>query len=67
MSGFRQRQMAEQQIAFFFNLPNSLHFREVWEREVKAVKFALWDVLEDKVVTEAILCTVLIEVEGVLN
>lgn len=55
-----QRQPAEQQIAFRFNLPNSPHFGGVWEREVKAVKVALR-------VTEAVLRTVLIEVEGMLN
>ncbi len=61
-----QRQLAEQQIAFSISTCPT-HFGGVWEREIKAVKVALRVVLGDQVVTEAVLCTVLIEMEDVLN
>ncbi|KAL1251845.1 hypothetical protein QQF64_019641 [Cirrhinus molitorella] len=60
-------QLTEQQISFRFIPPGAPHFGGAWEREVKSVKQALKVVLKDQTVTETVLCTVLIEVEGILN
>ncbi|KAL0153566.1 hypothetical protein M9458_051180 [Cirrhinus mrigala] len=60
-------QLAEQQISFRFIPPGAPHFGGAWEREVKSVKQALKVVLKDQTVTETVLRTVLIEVEGILN
>lgn len=62
-----REQLAEQQISFRFNPPSAPHFGGAWEREVKSVKQALKVVLNDQTVTETVLRTVLIEVEGILN
>lgn len=62
-----REQLAEQQITFRFIPPGAPHFGGVWEREVKSVKQALKVVLKDLTVTETVLRTVLIEVEGILN
>eukprot|EP00063_Salmo_salar_P073595 XP_014048430.1 PREDICTED: uncharacterized protein LOC106601054 [Salmo salar] len=47
--------------------PGAPHFGGTWEREIKSVKTALRVVLGDQTVTETVLWTVLIEVEGILN
>lgn len=62
-----KEQLAEQKIEFQFNLPGSPHFGGTWEREIKSVKTALQVVLGGHTVTEAVLQTVLIEVEGIIN
>ncbi|XP_070410955.1 uncharacterized protein [Nothobranchius furzeri] len=62
-----QKQLAGQKIEFRFNPPGSPHFGGTWEREIKSVKAALRVVLQDQTVTESVLQTVLIEVEGILN
>lgn len=62
-----REQLAEQQISFRFIPPGAPHFGGAWEREVKSVKQALKVVLKDQTVTETVLRTVLIEVEGILN
>jgi hypothetical protein len=62
-----QDQLMDQQISFKFNPPGAPHFGGTWEREIKSVKTALRVVLGDQTVTETVLRTVLIEVEGILN
>ena len=62
-----KEQLAEQQITFCFNPPSAPHFGGAWEREVRSVKTALKVVLKDQTVSETVLQTVLVEVEGILN
>lgn len=62
-----RQQLANQSIAFKFNPPLSPHFGGTWEREVRSVKTSLQVVLRDQVVSEEVLSTVLVEVEGILN
>ncbi|XP_035990660.1 uncharacterized protein LOC118562391 [Fundulus heteroclitus] len=62
-----KEQLAEQQIEFCFNPPSAPHFGGTWEREVRSVKTALKVVLKEQTVPEAVLRTVLVEVEGILN
>ncbi|XP_019218180.1 uncharacterized protein LOC109203254 [Oreochromis niloticus] len=62
-----KEQLAEQKIEFRFNPPGSPHFGGTWEREIRSVKTALQVVLGGNTVTEAVLQTVLIEVEGIIN
>lgn len=59
--------LASQQIKFNFNPPNALHFGGSWEREVRSIKSALCATLGAQTVTEEVLRTVLVEVEGILN
>ncbi|KAL0199202.1 hypothetical protein M9458_007742, partial [Cirrhinus mrigala] len=62
-----REQLANQKISFIFNPPHAPHFGGVWEREIKSVKASLQVVLKDHTVSEEVLSTVLIEVEGILN
>ncbi|TKS64949.1 ATP-binding cassette sub-family A member 2 [Collichthys lucidus] len=62
-----KQQLADQSITFKFNPPLSPHFGGAWEREVKSVKASLQVMLRDQVVSEEVLSTVLVEVEGILN
>ncbi len=62
-----REQLADQQISFRFIPPGAPHFGGAWEREVKSVKQALNVVLKDQTMTETLLRTVFIEVEGILN
>lgn len=62
-----QRELAKQQIDFQYNPPNSPHFGGSWEREIKSVKAALYTIIGAQTVTEEVLRTVLIEIEGILN
>lgn len=62
-----QRILAKQKISFRFNPPASPHFGGVWEREIRSVKTALYTTVGAQPVTEEVLRTVLIEVEGILN
>lgn len=62
-----QEQLAGQKIEFRFNPPGSRHFGGTWEREIKLIKTALQVILQDHIVAEPVLQTVLIEVEGMLN
>ena len=60
-------QLAEKSISLRFNPPLAPYFGGVWEREIKSAKASLQVVLKDQVLTEEVLMTVLIEVEGILN
>ena len=62
-----KEQLAEFQIRFRFNPPSAPHFGGVWEREVRSVKAGLRVVIGTQSVTEEVLHTVLVEVEGILN
>ncbi|CAL9703965.1 unnamed protein product [Knipowitschia caucasica] len=62
-----QDQLACQQITFAFNPPGAPHFGGCWEREIRSLKAALRVTLGAQSVTEEVLRTVLIEVEGMLN
>ncbi|KAI5608002.1 hypothetical protein C0J50_9702, partial [Silurus asotus] len=52
---------------FRFNPPNSPHFGGSWERGIRSIKYALRIVVGAQTVTEKVLQTVLIEIEGILN
>ncbi|XP_033637433.1 uncharacterized protein LOC117298338 [Asterias rubens] len=60
-------QLGDQKVRFKFNPPSAPHFGGVWEREIKSIKDGLKVVIKDQSVTEAVLRTVLIEIEGILN
>nr|XP_055076729.1 uncharacterized protein LOC129455971 [Misgurnus anguillicaudatus] len=62
-----QLQLAKQKIEFHFNPPSAPHFGGVWEREIRSVKTALYRIVGTQAVTEEVLHTVLLEVEGMLN
>lgn len=59
--------LAKQKITFRFNPPGAPHFGGTSEKEVKSVKTALKVILKDQIVSENVLRTVLIEVEGIMN
>lgn len=67
MAPHLREQLAEQQSEFHFNPPSAPHFGGAWEREVRSVKTSLKVVLKEQSVPEAVLRTVLVEVEGILN
>lgn len=62
-----QELLASYQINFRMNPPTTPHFEGAWEREIRSVKSALQVVVGSQLVPEEVLCTVLIEVEGILN
>lgn len=62
-----QAQLATYQITFKFNPPGAPHFGEIWEREIRSLKNALQVAVGTQAVTEDVLYTVLVEVEGILN
>ncbi|XP_062286759.1 uncharacterized protein LOC133992089 [Scomber scombrus] len=67
MSPTLQMELAKHKIQFRYNPPNSPHFGGAWEREVRSVKTALKVTVGSQTLTEEVLRTVLIEVEGILN
>lgn len=62
-----KNQLAEYQIKFSFNPPHAPHFGGSWEREIRSIKSALNVTLNSQTVTEEVLTTVLVEIEGILN
>ncbi len=62
-----QEQLGKRKILFKFNPLNAPHFGGMWEREVRSIKTALRVLLGAQTVTEEVLNTVLIEIEGILN
>ncbi|XP_042610577.1 uncharacterized protein LOC109111550 [Cyprinus carpio] len=62
-----QSHLANQQIKFTYNPPSAPHFGGCWEREIRSIKAALRVTIGAQTVTEEVLRTVLIEVEGILN
>lgn len=67
MTPILQAQLAKQRITFHCNPPHAPHFGGAWEREIRSVKGALQVILKNQIVTEEVLCTALLEVEGILN
>ena len=59
--------LAAHSIGWHFIPPHAPHFGGAWERLVRSVKTALKTVLKEQYVTETVLRTALIEVEGVIN
>lgn len=59
--------LEKQRIRFHFNPPNAPHFGGACEREIRSVKQALQGSLGAQTVTEEVLHTLLIEIEGMLN
>lgn len=62
-----EEKLSEQSISFQFNPPHAPHFGGAWEHEIRSIKSCLQVVLKDQVVSEELLSTVLVEVEGILN
>lgn len=62
-----QEQLAEYQIQIKFNPPNAPHFGGAWEREVWLIKAGLQVAVGSQAVSEDLLHTTLVEVEGILN
>lgn len=62
-----RHQLAKEQIRLRFNPLSAPHFGGSWEREVRSVKTALRTTLGAQIVTEEVLRTILVEVEGILN
>ena len=61
------KQLADKGTAFKFITPSAPTHGGAWEREVKSVKAALCTGLKDHRVSEPVLRTLFVEVEGVLN
>ena len=61
------KQLADKGTAFKFITPSAPTHGGAWEREVKSVKAALYAGLKDHRVSEPVLRTLFVEVEGVLN
>ena len=61
------KQLADKGTAFKFITPSAPTHGGAWEREVKSVKAALYAGLKDHRVSESVLRTLFVEVEGVLN
>ncbi len=62
-----QAALAKQKISFKFNPPHAPHFGGTWEREIRSIKTALETTLGAQTVSEEVLRTVMIEIEGILN
>lgn len=62
-----KERLAEYQIVFKLNSPNAPHFGGIWEREVRSVKSGLQVAVGSQSVSEDVLYTALVEVEGILN
>ncbi len=62
-----QSHLANQQIKFTYNPPSAPHFSGCLEREIHSIKAALRVTIGAQTVTEEVLRTILIEVEGILN
>ncbi|XP_051791369.1 uncharacterized protein LOC127529975 [Erpetoichthys calabaricus] len=67
LSSELQKLLAKQKINFRFNPPGAPHFGGAWEREIRSVKQALYTTIGSQSVSEEVLKTVLIEIEGILN
>lgn len=62
-----QAQLASQQIKFTFNPPSAPHLGGCWEREIRSLKQSLQVIIGTQSITEEVLQTVLVEIEGILN
>ena len=59
--------LAQDGITWYFNPPSSPHMGGIFESMVKQVKRALKTVINDQVLPEETLRTVLVETEAILN
>ncbi|XP_048010442.1 uncharacterized protein LOC125244397 [Megalobrama amblycephala] len=62
-----QQKLVNYQIDFKFNPPNAPHFGGAWEREIRSIKSALQVAVGTQSLSEDVLHTILVEVEGILN
>ncbi len=62
-----QAALARQKISFKFNPPHAPHFGGTWEREIRSIKTALETTIGAQTVSEEVLRTIMIEIEGILN
>lgn len=67
MSPDLQQSLANQKITFKFNPPGGPQFGEVWKREIRSVKTALYATVGAQPLPEDVLRKVFVEVEGILN
>lgn len=62
-----EEEYAESRIAWKFISPNSPHFGDAWESVVKVVKMHLFRVVGQQLLSYEELCTVLTQIECLLN
>ena len=62
-----KEQLTEYQIVLKYNPPKTPHFGGAWEREVRSIKCGLQVAMGSQSVSEDVLYTALVEVEGILN
>ncbi|XP_071490098.1 uncharacterized protein [Diadema antillarum] len=59
--------LLDQGIHWFFNTPTASHMGGVWERMVRSIRKILGSLLGQQTVSDEVLSTVLVEIEGILN
>ncbi len=62
-----QAALAKQKISFGINPPHAPHFGGTWEHEIRSIKTSLETTLGAQTISKEVLCTVMIEIEGILN
>ncbi len=62
-----EKELQQRNIIWKFQPPNAPHMSGVWERLVKTVKRALKAVLGEALVSDDVLATTLVEIEGIFN
>ena len=59
--------LADKGTTWNFNPPASPHMGGVWERGIKSVKYVLYSMIKNKVLTELQLCTIFTEIEAIVS
>lgn len=62
-----QQQLVNYQIDLKFNPPNAPHFGGAWVRDIRSIKSAFQVAVGTQALSEDVLHTILVEVEGILN
>jgi len=62
-----QESLKQQEIKWKFNPPAASNFGGAWERLIKSVKTVLKVLLKNEVLTDEVLSTLVIQVEGIMN